>query len=98
MPEHYDLLKTSIDELEINRREQRLTVYLNARNALIRELRAISPPLRPADIARRRLELEQAIRKIELESAGNAPPEEATAASDGPSISRDTTAVSGLEI
>ena len=69
MPEYYDALKTSIDQLEKNGREQRLTIYLNARNALISELRAVSPPLRPADIARRRLELEQAIRKVERDSA-----------------------------
>jgi hypothetical protein len=98
MPEYYDALKTSINELEKNGREQRLTIYLNARNALIRELRLISPPLSPADIARRRLELEQAIRKIELESAGDGVPPLAAAGSEELSVTTKTKTASVLEV
>ena len=93
MPEYYDVLKTAIDRLERNGLEQRRTVYLNARNALIRELRANSPPLVPAEISRYRLELEQAIRKIERELAGNAAPAQGAAGSEEPSVSSDTASV-----
>ena len=93
MPKYYDVLKTAIDRLERNGLEQRRTVYLNARNALIRELRANSPPLVPAEISRYRLELEQAIRKIERELAGNAAPAQGAAGSEEPSVSSDTASV-----
>ena len=93
MSKYYDVLKTAIDRLERNGLEQRRTVYLNARNALIRELRANSPPLVPAEISRYRLELEQAIRKIERELAGNAAPAQGAAGSEEPSVSSDTASV-----
>ena len=93
MPKYYDVLKTAIDRLERNGLEQRRTVYLNARNALIRELRANSPPLVPAEISRYRLELEQAIRKIERELAGNAAPAQGALGSEEPSVSSDTASV-----
>jgi hypothetical protein len=82
MPEYYEMLKTAVDGLERNEVGQRQAVYLNARNALIGELRATSPPLAPADIARRRLKLEQAIRVIERESAANAVPAQTAAPSE----------------
>jgi hypothetical protein len=80
--EYYERLKTAVDGLERNEVEQRQAVYLNARNALISELRATSPPLAPADIARRRLKLEQAIRVIERESAASAAPAQIAAPSE----------------
>jgi len=96
MTKYYDVLKTAIDRLERNGVEQRRTVYLNARNALIRELRANSPPLLPAEISRYRLELEQAVRQIERELAGNAAPAQGAAGSEELSVSSDTASV--LEI
>ena len=98
MRKHYVVLKTAIEQLEKNGVEQRQTVYLNARNALIRELRATSPPLAPADIARRRLKLEQAIREIERQSAASAAPVQAAAGSEEESITKDTTTSSVLEM
>jgi hypothetical protein len=82
MREYYEMLKTAIDGLERDEVEQRQAVYLNARNDLIRKVRATSPPLAPADIARRRLKLEQAIREIERQSAANTVPAQAAAASE----------------
>jgi hypothetical protein len=82
MREYYDALKTAVEELEKNGVEQRQTVYLNARNTLIRELRATSRPLAPADIARRRLKLEQAIREVERQAAANTVPAQAAAPSE----------------
>jgi hypothetical protein len=98
MRKHYVVLKAAIEELEKNGVEQRQTVYLNARNALIRELRAASPPLGPVDIARRRLKLEQAIREIERKSAANTVPAQAAAGSEEESITKDTTTPSVLEM
>jgi hypothetical protein len=98
MPDYHNVLKTAIHRLENKGLEQRRTVYLNARNALIRTLRAISPPLSLVDIARLRLELEQAIREIERESAGDAGPEQAATGSEEPSISGDTATASAVEM
>ena len=51
--------------------EARRAVYDKARNALIGQLKAVDPPLTTAEISRQRLELEEAIRKVERE---NRPP------------------------
>jgi len=68
MAEYYAVLKKAIDELADNRAEVRRAVYGELRNALIAELKAIAPPLGTAEILRRRIELEEAIRKVEREA------------------------------
>ncbi len=68
MAEYYTVLKRAIDEIADNRAEVRRAVYGELRNALIAELKAITPPLPTADILRRRIELEEAIRKVEREA------------------------------
>ena len=68
MAEYYAVLKKAIDELADNRAEVRRTVYGELRNALIAELKALAPPLSTAEILRRRIELEEAIRKVEREA------------------------------
>jgi hypothetical protein len=55
-----------------NQAEARRTIYSDARNALIKELRPIVPPPSLAEMSLRRLELEQAIRRVERESVANA--------------------------
>ncbi|MBN9021712.1 MAG: hypothetical protein J0H08_06400, partial [Rhizobiales bacterium] len=49
--------------------ETRRAVYDKARNALIGQLKAVDPPLTTAEISRQRLELEEAIRRVEREAA-----------------------------
>ncbi len=67
MAEYYALLARAISRLQANSEVTRREIYVKARNALIQQLKAISPPLSAAEISRQRLELEEAIRKIERE-------------------------------
>ncbi len=56
--------------------DARRSVYEKARNALIGQLKAIDPPLTTSEISRQRLELEEAIRRVERElgTGYSAPP------------------------
>src|ERR1700736_5534037 len=74
MAEYYTVLKKAIGGLDNNQAEARRTVYDKARNALIGQLKAVDPPLTTAEISRQRLELEEAIRKVEREAVANPPP------------------------
>jgi len=75
MAEYYTVLKRAIAGIDPNVAEARRAVYDKARNALIGQLKAVDPPLTTAEISRQRLELEEAIRRVERESAGiGAPP------------------------
>src|SRR6476659_7007089 len=69
MAEYYTVLKKAVGGLDANSSESRRTVYDKARNALIGQLKAVDPPLTTAEISRQRLELEEAIRKVEREAA-----------------------------
>src|ERR1035438_6132846 len=71
MAEYYTVLKKAVGKLETNKAEARRMVYGQMRNALIGELKAVDPPLSTAEIAGQRLELEEAIRKVERESVAN---------------------------
>ena len=72
MAEYYAVLSKAVAGLESNGADTRRAVYDKARNALIGQLKAIEPPLPTAEISRQRLELEEAIRRVERE-AGAAP-------------------------
>src|ERR1043165_4683816 len=69
MAEYYAVLKKAVATLGGNAAESRRAVYDKARNALIGQLKAVDPPLTTAEISRQRLELEEAIRKVEREAA-----------------------------
>lgn len=69
MPDYYPLLTRAISGLERNTREARLAVYDRARQALLKQLRGVTPPLAEAEITRERLVLEEAIKKIDSETA-----------------------------
>jgi hypothetical protein len=69
MAEYYAVLKKAISGLDGGSSDARRTVYDKARNALIGQLKAVDPPLTTAEISRQRLELEEAIRKVEREAA-----------------------------
>jgi hypothetical protein len=70
MAEYYAVLKRAVGGLESGSAESRRAVYDKARNALIGQLKAIDPPLAAAEISRQRLELEEAIRRVERETVG----------------------------
>lgn len=67
MPDYYSLLVRAVSALDNNTAKMRRVVYDMARHALIKQARAIEPPLREIDVTRERLQLERAIRKVESE-------------------------------
>ncbi|HEY8268498.1 MAG TPA: hypothetical protein VIG34_07560 [Xanthobacteraceae bacterium] len=69
MPDYYPLLTRALSGLDRNTREARLAVYDRARQALLKQLRGVTPPLAEAEIPRERLVLEEAIKKIDIETA-----------------------------
>jgi hypothetical protein len=69
MAEYYAVLSRAVAGLDTNSADARRAVYDKARNALIGQLKAIDPPLPTAEISRQRLELEEAIRRVERESS-----------------------------
>ncbi len=71
MAEYYAVLSKAVVGLTESA-EARRKVYDKARNALIGQLKAIDPPLPTAEISRQRLELEEAIRRVEREAAAAA--------------------------
>ncbi len=68
MAEYYAVLSKAVAGLTESA-ESRRKVYDKARNALIGQLKAINPPLPTAEISRQRLELEEAIRRVEREAS-----------------------------
>ena len=72
MAEYYAVLKKAVSGMEGAAGDVRRTVYDKARNALIGQLKAIDPPLSTSEISRQRLELEEAIRRVEREAATDA--------------------------
>src|SRR5215207_9978503 len=77
MADYYPLIARAIAGLDPNAPgESRRALYERARTALIAQLRSVQPPLSESEITRERLSLEEAVRKVESESAGppGAPP------------------------
>ncbi|MHA1560102.1 MAG: hypothetical protein ACTSWI_05450 [Alphaproteobacteria bacterium] len=69
MAEYYALLARAVGALPRNDEASRREIYVKARSALIRQLKAITPPLPPAEISKQRLALEEAIRRVGREAA-----------------------------
>ena len=69
MAEYYALLARAVGALPRNDEGSRREIYVKARSALIRQLKAITPPLPAAEISKQRLALEEAIRRVEREAA-----------------------------
>jgi hypothetical protein len=78
MANYYPLIAKAVAGLEKNTGEARRMLYERARNALVTQLRSVTPALSESDITRERLALEEAIRKVEAEAArrarGGTPP------------------------
>jgi hypothetical protein len=91
MADYYPLISRAVAGLENNTGDARRVVYDRARNALVAQLRAIQPPLEEGDITRERLELEEAVRKIEAEevekAASGAPARSQSGGTSAPSVS-----------
>jgi hypothetical protein len=65
---YYPLIATAVNGLDESTPQARRSVYNRARTALLTKLGDVEPPLAEAEIARERLALEEAIRKIEREA------------------------------
>ncbi|GLK78238.1 hypothetical protein GCM10008171_34920 [Methylopila jiangsuensis] len=73
MADYYPVLSRAVAGLPEKTGENRRAVYERARAAIIRQLRSIDPPLSEEDISRERMQLEDAIRRIEDEQQPAAP-------------------------
>ena len=72
MANYYPLIAKAVAGLENNTGESRRILYERARNALMTQLRSVTPPLSESDITRERLALEEGIRKVEADVARRA--------------------------
>jgi hypothetical protein len=69
MADYHPLISRAVAGLEKNTGEARRALYERARTALVAQLRGVTPALGESDITRERLALEEAIRKVEAETA-----------------------------
>ena len=69
MADYYPLIARAVSGLDKNTGENRLALYDRARVALVNQLRGVQPAREEPDITRERLALEEAIRKVEAETA-----------------------------
>jgi hypothetical protein len=72
MADYQPLILRAVEGLDKNTGENRRALYERARTALVAQLRGVVPPLDESEITRERLALEEAIRKVEAESARRA--------------------------
>ena len=70
MADYYALIKKAVARLDPDApRKSRRALYERARLAQITQLRTINPPLSEAEITCEQLELEEAVRRVEAETA-----------------------------
>ncbi len=72
MADYYPLIARAVAGLDKNTGDARRALYERARGALVAQLRGVTPALSESDVTRERLALEEAIRKVEGESARKA--------------------------
>ena len=72
MADYHPLILRAVEGLDKNSGENRRALYERARTALVAQLRGVVPALDESEITRERLALEEAIRKVEAESARRA--------------------------
>src|ERR1700730_8503349 len=69
MADYYPLIARAVAGLQKNTGDARRALYERAREALVAQLRGVTPALDESDVTRERLALEEAVRKVEGESA-----------------------------
>ncbi|MEJ1158154.1 hypothetical protein [Prosthecomicrobium sp. N25] len=69
MADYHAILKRAIGALPEPTGEARRAVYEKARTALVNQLKSFDPPLSASEITQQRLQLEDAIRRVEGEAA-----------------------------
>jgi hypothetical protein len=70
MTDYHTVIAQAVEGLDQNTSRTRRALYERARAAQVTHLRAIHPPLSESAIAKERLSLESAIRKVEADTAG----------------------------
>ena len=73
MTDYQPLIARAVEGLNSHKVETRRALYERARTALVTQLRAVDPPLSESAIAKERLALESAIRKVEADAARKVP-------------------------
>lgn len=81
MTDYYPPLQRAVEALASNTAEARRALYERARNALLKQLRGMDPALSESQITKERLLLEDAIRKVETETARVSRPRRETTSS-----------------
>lgn len=69
MADYYPLIARAVAGLEKNTGEARRALYERARSALVAQLRSTKPPMSESEITKERLALEEAIRRVEADTA-----------------------------
>ena len=70
MADYFELIKKAVSRLDPDAScESRRAIYERARAAQITQLRTINPPLSEAEITSEQLALEEAVRRVEAETA-----------------------------
>src|ERR1700689_1752679 len=72
MTDYHPLIARAVEGLQKSTGEARRSLYERARTALVTQLRSVDPPLCETEITKERLALEDAIRKVEGETARKA--------------------------
>ena len=88
MADYYPLIARAVAGLDKNTGDARRTLYERARAALVAQLRGVTPALDESDVPRERLSLEEAIRKVEGESARQSTSRSETARVKAPEFPR----------
>ena len=70
MTDYHTVIAQAVESLDPNTSRTRRALYERARTAQVTHLRAIHPPLSESAIAKERLSLGSAIRKVEADTAG----------------------------
>ncbi len=69
MADYYPLIARAVAGLDKNTGEARRALYERARSALVAQLRSTKPPMSESEITKERLALEEAIRRVEADTA-----------------------------
>ncbi|WP_020179727.1 hypothetical protein [Methylopila sp. M107] len=88
MADYFPVISRAVSGLDPNTGEARRKVYERARAAIVKQLRAIDPPVAEEDISRERMQLEEAIRRVEAEAAGRESPASPAPAAPKPAAPR----------
>jgi hypothetical protein len=72
MTDYHPLISRAVEGLQKSTGEARRALYERARTALVTQLRSVDPPLSETEITKERLALEDAIRKVEADTARKA--------------------------